>query len=100
MGNRLSHSDGIATATCDQKFNICHEGANTAGLFNGALESSVRIVDNSLSNGAGITVKGTVLGAVVESNRLVNGSTSFSNASVIVNQSFASHVTLRNNSGE
>jgi hypothetical protein len=41
--------------TCDQEWNLCHEGANN-GTFNGALNTGVRIVRNVLSDGAGVFV--------------------------------------------
>jgi hypothetical protein len=97
MGNRFTHSRGIATKTCDQRFNLCHEGANAAGLFNGALNSGVRISRNFFQNGEGISVDGTVSGVTAEFNQLVNGSSSVAAGAVNVNYSHATHILLRGN---
>lgn len=56
VGNWLPRSQGIRTVSCDEQFNLCHEGANTAGLYNGPMNSGVVIRSNELLDGAGISI--------------------------------------------
>ena len=84
--------------TCDEMFNLCHEGANVNGLFNGALNTAVRISRNQLEDGAGISVEGTTDAVTVEFNVLRNGTGSFAGGPAVnVTTSHVTHATVRGN---
>jgi hypothetical protein len=97
LSNTLPNSKGLTALTCDEKYNICHEGANMNGLYNGALNTAIRISRNSLLDGMGITVHGTESSVTIEYNTVHNGAGGFLNAPVQVNYTYAQHVTERLN---
>ena len=94
--NTLPQSAGLRLVTCDQKWNICNEGANSAGLFNGALVQGVVVRNNSLSGGAGIVITGTSADVIVEGNRITTAAGTTSPA-IAVNSSHSQFVLLRAN---
>ena len=59
INNTLLESAGIATKSCDEKFDLCNEGVNPFDLYNGPLNSAVVIRSNLLEHGQGISVDGT-----------------------------------------
>ena len=96
INNTLLESAGIATKSCDEKFNLCNEGVNPFNLYNGPMNSAVVIRNNVMERGEGISVDGTTSGAVVEGNILRNGSSSFATSPVNVANT-TEHIFTRGN---
>ena len=77
VGNTLPSSKGLTSLSCDEKFNLCREGANLEGVYNGPLNSAVVIRGNRLSGGQGVSLHGTTSDVVVEWNTIHNGAGGF-----------------------
>lgn len=100
LGNQLPNSAGITTLSCDQKYNLCNEGANPNNgtvAYDGALNSAVAIRRNTLSNGQGIAIHGTTSDVVVEWNKVHIGTGSFMKDPVQVDAEHTDHVIVSNN---
>jgi hypothetical protein len=101
LANRLPHSAGITSLSCDQSFNLCKEGANpnsgTPAGYDGPLNSAVVMRKNLLSDGQGISIHGTTSDVLVESNTIHNGAGGFIKNPVDVMAKTTSKVYLRNN---
>jgi hypothetical protein len=69
VDNQLPRSRGLTSLSCDEKFNLCREGANP-GPYNGALNSALLLRRNTLSDGQGISLRGTTSDVVVEANSI------------------------------
>eukprot|EP00040_Diaphanoeca_grandis_P013677 m.69145 g.69145 ORF g.69145 m.69145 type:complete len:795 (+) comp24056_c0_seq1:258-2642(+) len=97
LGNKLPQSRGITALTCDQKYNVCGEGANTVGMFNGPLNQAIRISGNSLMDGEGISIHGTGEHVNIEYNNIHNAAGSFMKSPIQVNSTYTTHVSQRCN---
>ena len=94
--NTAVRSAGITTLSCDERFNLCHEGPNSGGLFNGAMNSAVVIRGNVMRDGQGITIKGTTSNVLCEFNDVQNGSGGFMKDPILV-LNMTDHVLQRGN---
>eukprot|EP00937_MAST-01D_sp_MAST-1D-sp2_P004876 g4876.t1 len=93
LDNTLPRSRGLTTLSCDERFDLCHEGANP-GPYNGAMNSGVVLRRNTLSDGQGVALHGTSSDVVVERLFVHNAAGAFMKQPVDVGNT-TDHVLLR-----